>query len=423
MKFSQFNSIISLSDKYSLIYNAYSGRYLILPSVLTLLNDIDHIKKNQKELYKKLLDSGCIINESIDELEQVKQLQFEVDNNNQGFVLTINPTLDCNFSCWYCYENHIVKSKVEKETLCNMKKFISNTIITQAGLKTFNLNFFGGEPLLQYETVKDIIRYTKSQCEVKKINLSVSFTTNGYLLNKKKVEEFSEYGVNSMQITLDGSRELHNKVRFASQKIGSYDKIINNIKLLLEKKIQVVLRINYTAENIESVSDIVNDLSDIKDEFKSYLLVQFFRVWQDSQGEDIKSVVDATIKAFRDENFKAYTYPLNNVRSSCYGDKTNGALINYNGDIYRCTAVNFSAEKRDGYLDCDGHIVWEEDSFNRRKYAKFKNKPCLECRLLPICNGGCSQHALRHEGEDYCIFNFDEKKKDESVLSKLDILL
>lgn len=373
-------------------------------------------------MYTKLLDSGCIVNENIDELELVKQLQFEVDNNNQGFVLTINPTMDCNFNCWYCYENHVVKSKIKKETLGNIKKFISNTITKQVSLKSFSLNFFGGEPLLQYETVKDIIKYTKCQCETKQINLSISFTTNGYLLNKKKVEELCEYDVNSMQITLDGNRELHNKVRFASQQIGSYDKIIDNIKLLLEKKIQVILRINYTVENIESVSDIVNDLSDIKEELKSYLSVQFYRVWQDSQGEDIKSIVATTIKAFRDKNFKAYTYPLNNVRSSCYGDKTNGALINYNGDIYRCTAVNFSTEKREGYLDCDGHIVWEEDSFNRRKHAKFKNKPCLKCRLLPICNGGCTQHALRHEGEDYCIFNFDEKKKDESVLNKLDIL-
>ena len=91
--------------------------------------------------------------------------------------------------------------------------------------------------------------------------------------------------------------------------------------------------------------------------------------------------------------------------------------------FYRCTAVNFAEDVREGYVNDTGEIVWENNSYDKRKNAKFKNKACLKCRLLPICNGGCSQHALRHEDEEYCIFNFNEQKKDEAILNKLDIHL
>ena len=58
---------------------------------------------------------------------------------------------------------------------------------------------------------------------------------------------------------------------------------------------------------------------------------------------------------------------------------------------------------------------------------KFKNKPCLTCRLLPICNGGCSQHAMEalEEGGrgEYCVYNGDDKLKDDVVKSKIDEIL
>lgn len=269
----------------------------------------------------------------------------------------------------------------------------------------------------------DIIAYAEEVCHSFGKNISIAFTTNGYLLNAERIQALSGHCVKSMQITVDGNRDTHNAVRFLSARLGSYDKILENIKLLLKKKIHVTLRLNYTGDNIAGMSDIIDDLSDIAAGERQFLAVHFFRVWQDSQGGDIKNIVNDTIKKYRDAGIKAYIYPLNNVKVSCYGDKSHAAIINYNGDVYRCTAVNFAKDAREGYLNTAGEIVWENDSYNKRKNAKFKNRACLQCRLLPICNGGCSQHALRHENEEYCIFNFNERKKDEAILNKLDIHL
>lgn len=423
MKFSQFNSIISLSDKLSLIYNAYTDSYLILSKNYLPLEDIETIKREHPRLYDNLIKSKSIIEDDLDEIALVKELQESVDNNEKIFILTINPTLDCNFKCWYCYEKHIFRSKIESETLNHIKKLIHNVITKQIALEHLQLNFFGGEPLLQYDIVVDLITYAEKLCRTFDKNISISFTTNGYLLNAERIQTLSNHCVNSMQITLDGNRATHNKVRFSSSKLGSYDKILENVKLLLKNKINVTLRLNYTSENIAGMADIVDDLANITTEEKKYLIVHFFRVWQDSQSGDIKSIVNKTITKYRNADITAYKYPLNNVKVSCYGDKTKAAVINYNGDVYRCTAVNFAKDTRDGYVNDEGEIVWENDSYNKRKNAKFKNGACLKCRLLPICNGGCSQHALRHENEEYCIFNFNEQKKDEAILNKLDIHL
>jgi len=111
---------------------------------------------------------------------------------------------------------------------------------------------------------------------------------------------------------------------------------------------------------------------------------------------------------------------LNNVVESCYADKINSAVINYNGEVFKCTARDFTTENSLGTLEGDGTIKWKSE-YEQRQNAKFKNPPCLECRLLPICNGGCSQHAyenLDNNKGGYCVYGFDEYKKDAMILER-----
>ena len=70
-----------------------------------------------------------------------------------------------------------------------------------------------------------------------------------------------------------------------------------------------------------------------------------------------------------------------------------------------------------GYQYENGNLVWNE-KYDVRLNSKFKNKPCLDCRILPICNGGCSQQALEHIGIDYCVNDFKKKKKTNIVKDK-----
>ena len=150
------------------------------------------------------------------------------------------------------------------------------------------------------------------------------------------------------------------------------------------------------------------------------MLFDFHRVWQNYEAGDISGVLKECIEKVRSYGFEvSNTYSMNNVAESCYADKINSAVINYNGDIFKCTARDFVHGKREGFLSEDGELIWENGNLEKRMDAKFKNRPCLKCRIMPLCNGGCSQHAIENSGSDYCIFNGDESEKDKVVESKI----
>ncbi len=83
-------------------------------------------------------------------------------------------------------------------------------------------------------------------------------------------------------------------------------------------------------------------------------------------------------------------------------------------EIYLNVPLEILIKKnREGVLSEFGSAIWNNEE--KRLQAKFKNKPCLSCKLLPVCNGGCSQVALENEGKDYCVHNFDENKKNAII--------
>lgn len=82
--------------------------------------------------------------------------------------------------------------------------------------------------------------------------------------------------------------------------------------------------------------------------------MSFHRVWQENEFES--DDVFESISAFKKNGFVASRFLLGPF---CYGDLRNSAIINYNGDVYKCTAVNFIDTPRDGYLNSEGDIIWE----------------------------------------------------------------
>lgn len=429
MKFSQFNSIIPYEDKFAL-YNSFNQKVLFLvPELRELLvagvaEGIDNLEDVHPTFYKYLLENEFIVDNLINEVDKVKELARSVDESTQKFILTINPTMNCNFKCWYCYETHIKQSKMTRDMIGRIQSFISSTANLK-GLEVFALAFFGGEPLLYFKKdVVPIIDFFVDKCIEKDLLFELSFTSNGYLVNQEFIDYFENKNIKcSLQITLDGYKEEHDKVRFVSKTKGSYEEIIKNIRLLITNRFHVRLRVNYTDQNIHNTSKIAEEFADLPKEIQDYILFDFHRVWQDHKVDDTSDYMEQNIDNIRDQGFNATGgYSPNNVRESCYADKRNSAVINYNGDIYKCTARDFTTENRAGYINENGELVWQDNYLERRMSSKFKNKPCLTCRIMPLCNGGCSQHAME-KVEDYCVFHGDESEKSRVVKTKVDEII
>lgn len=420
MKLSKFNTFINYQNKV-VSYNATSNEFMLLdPFLFDLLestkNNITELEEVHPDFYQELIKNCFIVESNLDEIKMVKDHSSLVDHNESHYLLIINPTMNCNFKCWYCYESHVNNSKMTPQTIESIKKLITK-IVSNERIKSFSLSWFGGEPLLYFkDVIKPISEYTLELCEKYNVTLNSDYTSNGYLINKETVDLLKRYRTSQIQITLDGNREKHNTIRYISKSKGSYNVIIKNVSLLCEKGLSVRLRINYTKETLEGIRDIINDLKIYTKKQRDFLQIAFHQVWQDDS--NLTEEINTIIKEFRNKGFFVTTHDNpDNVRTSCYADRVNHSTINYNGEVFKCTARDFNFKNKEGELTDEGNIIWNE-KYDKRMNSKFKNTPCLECNILPICNGGCSQHAIENENTDYCIYNFDNEKKNQVVLNK-----
>ncbi|SFN24683.1 radical SAM additional 4Fe4S-binding SPASM domain-containing protein [Chryseobacterium oleae] len=418
MKTSNYNIFFPNEDKI-VGYNSFSDNFIVLEPILYDLYEasvhedmVEELVNVHENFYDILVKNGFVIDNEVDELAEIKRISNETDDNDEVFELHINPTMNCNFKCWYCYETHIKDSKMNDTTIQSTVALVDKIIEGNPKLKNFKLYWFGGEPLLYfYKTVVPLFEAIYPKIEKRGIEFFSSFTTNGLLIEQKLLDICKKFGVSNFQITLDGHRERHNKVRFVSEKRGSYDEIVNNIKLGLKNGIHMSVRINISEETLYELRNIIHDFIDIEENEKRFLSFSFFEVWQEEKDltVDISDIVDE----FRNMGFLC-NYKgeqIASIRNSCYADKKNQAIINYNGDVYKCTARDFATGSREGVLNDDGTIEWN-DKFQKRIYdTKFQNKPCLECKILPLCNGGCSQHRLEHINEEYCVHDFNYESK------------
>ena len=424
MKYSIYNTVLPLSEKLGLVYCGATDRFVVYRRGLTQLLETasaDRLAVEAPGLYAELVRGGAIVPDEEDEFGNLKRLGDEAERSPKSYRLILNPTIDCNFKCWYCYEDHIAGSKMGPETLRRVLLLVSGILDRQPELETFDLSFFGGEPLLHYDgIVRPVLDHCRRECRRRGVRLLVGFTSNGYLIDDAMIAHLTEGDEpKSFQITLDGNRERHDKTRFPARGEGSYDTILANVRRLLGCGVEVILRINYTASNIHSGRDVLKDIDTIDAQGRKLLTVSFHRVWQDRRMRELPdSVVADTVELFREE-FRNVgdAFSMNNLRNPCYADKVNEAVVNFDGNVFKCTARDFSEENRCGMLADDGRIIWDERVESRRA-AKLSRPVCRTCRLLPLCGGGCSQKAVESGGENICLEGLSGEEMDKVVMQR-----
>lgn len=423
MRRSRYNNYIRLTDSRVLGYNAFIRRFVVLDEdVYAALSEYSTLSRLAEERIAELRKGGFIIEDDLDELDV---LDNEIEKNNFSesyYELHVNPTLDCNFRCWYCYEQHQAGSELGGEVLGRLRRHLDRKLTSP--VEDFMLSFFGGEPLLKFDSVcKPLIEYAGKLCRQNDIAMRVHFTSNSYLVTPE-IAEYLQDKHCSFQITLDGSREFHDKVRFPAPGQGSYDRILSNVKLLADRDIRVVLRINYTLGNIESVEKIITDLLDAGLVNPGNVAVNFQRVWQDFHNkgnEKIKALIAGYGKRLAEGGIFHSIPDLDNPRlGGCYGDRQNYVCVNYDGNFFKCTARDFTPGNRCGHLAEDGSLVWDDGIEQEWKNAKFKREVCRSCRIAPICLGGCRRKNMEMPDNGECPMSYDDARKDELILQRFE---
>ena len=243
-------------------------------------------------------------------------------------------------------------------------------------------------------------------------------------MDEAMIEQFNEIDLCGFQITLDGYRERHNKVRNNNGK-PSYYKIIQNINLLCSKikKISITLRINYDNQTLKK-QQAENILGDIEKENRSKIQIDLQRVWQTtgnkSEGEQEVSSLINKAKGEGYRNINCAGGLAVGQYCNCYTSRYHYVEINYYGKVYKCTARDYTEPYEMGEMNDDGTIKWNEDRLSKLYgSATFENPICLKCAYLPLCWGPCPQKMVEFKEKGmtgYCVINYIERSMKERIV-------
>lgn len=430
MKISKFTSTYSYNGE-TVLFNSESEGMLVLdPKLEDIYNqNISHPNKLEK-IYPAFLNVlknyRFIVPDDIDEGEELIRSWEQNDNASDHFGIIINPTLNCNLRCWYCYESHKGIQVMDEVTRKSIFRLIEEKT-KEPKLKTLNISFFGGEPLLYFdENVLPVLRFAAEICKKNGIALYSNFTTNAVLLTNHVIETLNElplYQKPTFQITLDGNREAHDKIRVGVNKKPTYNIILNHIRLALQHGNMVYVRFNYTYDNILTFNDVLEDfIHEGLNTYPNMVSIKFEHVWQDMKNlSNSRPLMKKVQEAFEMVGFNVENDDCH-YRHVCYADSPHYAVINYNGDVFKCTAREFLPKVREGFLREDGHICWNE-KFEKRMTVRYNNKACRQCFILPICNGGCTQNKLEANNIETCYMGLTEENKRNYLKSRIEELI
>ena len=337
---------------------------------------------------------------------------------NIGIIIA--PTYNCNLRCEYCFEKHRLKNGEEW-----LKRVMSPEIIDaifeqikkykDKGYIIQDVSLYGGEPLLACN--KELIREFFRRSE--ELNLKVGAVTNGCELDK-----FLEFNFSMLQITVDGLRETHDRRRFFADGSGSYDKIIKNIALALEKGIKIGLRINISHSNFNAVRELPKEFERLGFLKYKHFSYYFTSVHEENPVSDVaiaeelknmgKSLRDIiklegaySTVAFRISDFlKANELPVLNP-THC-GAENNMNVIGAEGLIYPCWSLLAKEESAIGFVDEEGkRFLYDLNASQWHNRTADRLKPCNTCPLIMICGGGCAGYDSKYLKEGNC----DEAEK------------
>lgn len=406
MQVSNYNYILE-KEGWSYWYNGLEHTFFRLP--LSLGNKIKAMIEKPNTLYvanehfyQKLVRNGFLIEDGVNELDLIRKRNDD-EVNKKDYFLIVLPTLNCNFKCWYCIQDHI-PSMMSIDTINKVKAHI-DYMINERHIISLHLEWFGGEPFMFFQKViKPISLYAKEVCEKNNIPFYNSATTNGYYLVHSIIDDLKDLRFKKFHITLDGVQDEHDKVKFQSGCPSAFQRSLHNIENILSSlsDVNLLLRINYTEKNLNNL--IINQINSIiSSGNRNRITITLKKVWQEATNKCLSTKIDYLLDLFEKSGYNVIRLDLVFNFVSCYADRKYYNAINFNGNIVKCTACDDLYSKESlGYLNDNGAIVWHEGFEEKYFKKRFENEKCLKCKNLPVCMGMCPRNYNNEEEKFYC---------------------
>ena len=423
------------NNGYNIVMDVNSGSVhvvepVVYDAIALLAEEMPELEKPEKlsgeakERVSRALKERYGANEIAEALEDVQELidleqlftrdiykDFVMDFKKRKTVvkaLCLHIAHDCNLACRYCFaeegEYHGRRALMSYEV---GKKALDFLIANSGNRRNLEVDFFGGEPLLNWDVVKRLVEYGRSQEEAYNKKFRFTLTTNGVLLNDE-VMEFCNREMGNVVLSLDGRKEINDKMRPFRGGQGSYDLIVPKFQKFAESRDQnnYYVRGTFTRENLDFSKDVLHyaDLGFkqmsmepvVADPSEPYAIRE----------EDIPRILEEYDKLAveyikrkkegRGFNFFHFMIDLNAgpcvaKRLAGCGSGTEYLAVTPWGDLYPCHQFVGNEQFLLGNVDTGIVNTQVRDEFKMcNVYAKEK---CKDCFARFYCSGGCAANA------------------------------
>ena len=360
----------------------------------------DEIKEAYNEL-KELQENDVLFSE-----DAFINIIPEVDKREPVVkALCLHIAHDCNLKCKYCFaeegEYHGKRSLMSVEV---GKKAIDFLIKNSGSRKNLEIDFFGGEPLMNFDVVKEIVEYGRSLEKEHGKNFRFTMTTNGILLNDE-IADYINKNMHNAVLSLDGRKEINDKMRVRAGGQGSYDNIVPKFVKMAEDRNQMdyYVRGTFTRNNLDFAKDVLH-LADlgfkqisvepvVTDEKEDYAIRRedlpvIFEEYEKLAKEMIKRKEEGKWFNFFHFMIDLTGGPCAHKRLVGCGSGTEYLAVTPEGDLYPCHQFVGQEEFKMGSV-FEG--VLRQDTRRNFEGLNVYTKPaCKNCWAKFYCSGGCA---------------------------------
>ena len=329
-------------------------------------------------------------------------------------ALCLHIAHDCNLACQYCFaeegEYHGRRALMSFEV---GKKALDFLIANSGNRRNLEVDFFGGEPLMNWQGVKDLVAYGREQEKLHDKKFRFTLTTNGVLLNDE-VMEFCNREMGNVVLSIDGRKEVHDKMRPFRKGAGSYDLIVPKFQQFAESRHQdkYYVRGTFTHYNLDFSEDVLH-LADLG--FKQISVEPVVAEPKEPYAireEDLpklfeeydKLAVEMIRRHKSGEDFNFFHFMIDLEGGPCVAKRLSGCgsgteylAVTPWGDFYPCHQFVGNEKFLLGNVDAGILNTDIRDEFKCcNVYAKEK---CRKCFARFYCSGGCAANAYNFSGD------------------------
>ena len=414
----------------NVLMDIYSGAVHAVDDVAYDIADL-YPEMNADELAEKFADkySREQIDEAVEELKELKDAgMLYTEDEYEGVLeqvknrapvvkaLCLHVAHDCNLKCRYCFaeegEYHGKRSLMSAEV---GKKAIDFIIANSGKRRNLEVDFFGGEPLMNFDVVKEIVEYGREQEKLHDKNFRFTITTNGILLDYEKQKYINE-NMHNVVLSLDGRKEVNDYMRPRAGGQGSYDIIVPKFQKLAESRNQTdyYLRGTFTHNNLDFSKDVFHIADDLG--FKQVSVEPVVAEATESYAiteNDLDTIFEEYEKLAEqlyirhktgEKDFNFFHFMVDLTGGPCIAKRLSGCgsgteylAVTPEGDLYPCHQFVGQEEYKIGsvYNGIENTAIREEFA-NCNVYTK---PDCKKCWAKFYCSGGCMANACHYAGD------------------------